>query len=208
LLGACGLDDAANRQVKTYSGGMKRRLDVAASIVLTPDVLFLDEPTTGLDPRSRNEVWSLIRALADQGTTVLLTTQYLNEADQLADRISVIDQGKVIAEGTPGELKASVGAGSVHVRLRDSVQRPDAERLLARELRTSVTLDIDPASLSARVSDPGLVERALTALSFENIGVSEFAFGEASLDEVFLDLTGHAAHPQAVRAGEGKEATR
>ncbi len=193
LLDACGLSDAGGRQVKTYSGGMQRRLDIAASIVVTPELLFLDEPTTGLDPRSRNEVWSLIRALVAQGTTVLLTTQYLDEADQLADRISVIERGKVIAEGSPGELKASVGAGAVHVRLRDPAQRPDAERLLARELRTSVALDSDPASLTARVSDVQLVERALTALSAENIPVIEFAFGEASLDEVFLALTGHVA---------------
>ena len=109
LLEAFGLADAADRQVKTYSGGMRRKLDIAASIVVTPDLIFLDEPTTGLDPRSRNQVWDIIRALASEGTTVLLTTQYLDEADQLADRIVVIDNGKVIAEGTPVELKNSVG---------------------------------------------------------------------------------------------------
>ncbi|MGE0600955.1 MAG: ATP-binding cassette domain-containing protein [Dehalococcoidia bacterium] len=191
LLDACGLGEAAGRPVKGYSGGMKRRLDVAASIVVTPDLLFLDEPTTGLDPRSRNEVWRLIRTLAEQGTTVLLTTQYLDEADQLADRVSVIDQGRVIAEGTAGELKSSVGAGSLHVRLRNPAQREDARCLLARELQVPVTPEIDPASLSARVSDARLVERALTALGREEIAVTEFAFGEATLDEVFLALTGH-----------------
>ena len=205
LLDACGLGDVGGRQVKTYSGGMKRRLDVAASIVVTPELLFLDEPTTGLDPRSRNEVWSLIRALVDEGTTVLLTTQYLDEADQLADRISVIEHGKVIAEGSPGELKASVGAGSVHVRLRNPAQRPDAEQVLARELQTNVSLDIDPASLTARVSDAQLVERALAALSAQNIPVIEFAFGEASLDQVFLALTGHAAEQEP---GKTKEESR
>lgn len=205
LLGACGLADAAGRQVKAYSGGMKRRLDIAASIVVTPEVLFLDEPTTGLDPRSRNEVWSLIRALADQGTTVLLTTQYLDEADQLADRISVIDQGRVIAEGTPGELKASVGAGSVRVRLRNPAQRAQAERVLARELQTSVRLDIDPASLSARVSSARLVESALATLGSESIPIVEFAFGQASLDEVFLALTGHAAGRAEHPTGSAKE---
>ncbi|WP_241431515.1 ATP-binding cassette domain-containing protein [Natrialba hulunbeirensis] len=111
LLDAFGLTEAGTRQVKTYSGGMRRRLDIAASIVVTPELLFLDEPTTGLDPRNRNQVWDIIRALVANGTTVLLTTQYLDEADQLADRIAVIDEGRIIAEGTPGELKASVGSG-------------------------------------------------------------------------------------------------
>ncbi|WP_181786438.1 ATP-binding cassette domain-containing protein, partial [Streptomyces phytophilus] len=123
LLEAFGLSEAAAKQVKNYSGGMRRRIDIAASILNTPDLLFLDEPTTGLDPRSRNQVWDIVRAVVAQGTTVLLTTQYLDEADQLASRIAVIDHGKVIAEGTKGELKASVGAGSVHLRLRDAAQR-------------------------------------------------------------------------------------
>ena len=133
LLAAFGLTEAADRQVKKYSGGMRRRLDIAASILNTPDLLFLDEPTTGLDPRSRNQVWEIIRAVVAHGTTVLLTTQYLDEADRLAGRIAVIDHGKVIAEGTPGELKSSIGAGTVHLRLRDP--RPAArrrERVLAR----------------------------------------------------------------------------
>jgi ABC-2 type transport system ATP-binding protein len=127
LLDAFGLTEAAGRQVKKYSGGMRRRLDIAASIVVTPDLIFLDEPTAGLDPRSRNQVWDIVRALSAGGTTVLLTTQYLDEADQLADRIAVIDHGRVIAEGTPGELKASVGSGALHVRLRDPEGRPEAE---------------------------------------------------------------------------------
>jgi ABC-2 type transport system ATP-binding protein len=139
LLTAFGLDDAAGRLVKTYSGGMRRRLDIAASIVVTPDLMFLDEPTTGLDPRSRNQVWDIIRALVGQGTTVLLCTQYLDEADQLADRIAVIDRGRVIAEGTPGRLKASVGEGALHVRLLDPARRDDAVRLVARMLDVDVT---------------------------------------------------------------------
>src|ERR687898_186106 len=119
LLDAFGLADAAGRLVKQYSGGMRRRLDIAASLVVTPELMFLDEPTTGLDPRSRNQVWEIIRALVTDGTTVLLTTQYLEEADQLADRIAVIDHGRVIAEGTSGELKASLGSGAVRVRVAD-----------------------------------------------------------------------------------------
>ena len=134
LLDAFGLVDASDRLVKEYSGGMRRRLDIAASIVTTPRVLFLDEPTTGLDPRSRNQVWDIVRALVSAGTTVLLTTQYLEEADQLADRIAIIDHGKVIAEGTSSELKASVGSGGLRVRLRDPGRRPDAEVILARAL--------------------------------------------------------------------------
>ena len=128
LLEAFGLADAAGRLVKNYSGGMRRRLDIAASIVVTPELMFLDEPTTGLDPRSRNQVWDIVRALRAGGTTILLCTQYLDEADQLADGIAVIDHGKVIAEGTPGQLKASVGGGALHVRLLDPEQRPEAER--------------------------------------------------------------------------------
>jgi ABC-2 type transport system ATP-binding protein len=193
LLDAFGLTDAASRQVKKYSGGMRRRLDIAASIVVTPDLMFLDEPTAGLDPRSRNQVWDIVRALAAGGTTVLLTTQYLDEADQLADRIAVIDHGKVIAEGTPGELKASVGSGALHVRLRDPESRPKAERVLSQALGVPVHLESDPAALSARVSDPERVAHALAELSRSGVAVTDFALGQPSLDEVFLALTGRPA---------------
>ncbi|MEO3972666.1 ATP-binding cassette domain-containing protein [Streptomyces sp. CAU 1734] len=196
LLDAFGLSEAAARQVKNYSGGMRRRIDIAASILNTPDLLFLDEPTTGLDPRSRNQVWDIVRAVVAQGTTVLLTTQYLDEADQLASRIAVIDHGKVIAEGTKGELKASVGSGSVHLRLRDAAQRPEAERVLAATLGTEVVLDPDPVALTARVdgqsSEQGAAEqaaRALAELSRSGITVDNFSLGQPSLDEVFLALT-------------------
>src|SRR5919106_1584138 len=148
LLEAFELADAAGRLVKNYSGGMRRRLDIAASLVVTPQVMFLDEPTTGLDPRSRNQVWDIIRALAGAGTTILLCTQYLDEADQLAEGIAVIDHGRVIAEGTPSQLKASVGSGSLHVRLLDPEQRPEAERVLAGEL-DNVHLEADPTALSS-----------------------------------------------------------
>jgi ABC-2 type transport system ATP-binding protein len=193
LLEAFGLTDAAARSVETYSGGMRRRLDIAGSIVVIPDLMFLDEPTTGLDPRSRNQVWEIVRALVRQGTTVLLTTQYLDEADQLADRIAVIDHGTVIAEGTSGELKASVGAGALHVRLRDAERRPEGQQLLARTLGVSVHLDSDPVTLSASVADPERVARALAELARANVEVSEFSLGQPSLDEVFFALTGRPA---------------
>ncbi|MFI5890869.1 ATP-binding cassette domain-containing protein [Actinoplanes sp. NPDC051513] len=198
LLEAFGLTDAADRQVKKYSGGMRRRIDIAASILNTPDLLFLDEPTTGLDPRSRNQVWDIVRVVVANGTTVLLTTQYLDEADQLAQRIAVIDHGRMIAEGTPGELKSSVGAGTVHVRLRDASQRPEAERVLAAALGTTVQLEADPVALTARASgsDVGAASqasRALALLADAGIVVDDFALGQPSLDEVFLALTDRPA---------------
>lgn len=196
LLDGFGLSDAAGRQVKNYSGGMRRRIDIAASILNTPDVLFLDEPTTGLDPRSRNQVWDIVRAVVAHGTTVLLTTQYLDEADQLASRIAVIDHGRVIAEGTKGELKASVGAGSVHVRLREAGQRAEAQKVLALALNTDVQTEADPVALTARMegqsSDRGAAEqagRALAELARCGITVDNFSLGQPSLDEVFLALT-------------------
>ena len=193
LLEVFDLAEAANRQVETYSGGMRRKLDIAGSIVVPPDLMFLDEPTTGLDPRSRSQVWEIVRALVAQGTTALLTTQYLDEADQLANRIAVIDRGTVIAEGTSGELKASVGAGALHVRLRDSEQRTSGQELLSRTLGVEVHLDPDPAALSASVSDPERVARALSELARADVGVAEFALGQPSLDEVFFALTGRPA---------------
>ncbi|MFG3407463.1 ATP-binding cassette domain-containing protein [Streptomyces sp. NPDC048142] len=196
LLEGFGLSEAAGKQVKNYSGGMRRRIDIAASILNTPDVLFLDEPTTGLDPRSRNQVWDIVRAVVAHGTTVLLTTQYLDEADQLASRIAVIDHGKVIAEGTKGELKASVGAGTVHLRLRDAEQRAEAQQVLALALNAEVQLEADPVALTARVdgqsTDQGAAEqagRALAELARSGITVDNFSLGQPSLDEVFLALT-------------------
>jgi ABC-2 type transport system ATP-binding protein len=198
LLSAFGIAEAASRLVKTYSGGMRRRLDFAASIVVTPDLLFLDEPTTGLDPHSRNQVWEIVRALVARGTTVLLTTQYLDEADQLADRIAVVERGRLIAEGTSAELKASVGSGALKVRLREAGDRPQAQRLLTHLLRAEVRADSDPATISARVSDPDAVGHALAELSRAGIPVTEFELGQPSLDEAFLALTGQAADGHAI----------
>ncbi|MET9391778.1 ATP-binding cassette domain-containing protein [Streptomyces sp. NPDC006624] len=212
LLEAFGLTEAAGKQVKHYSGGMRRRIDIAASILNTPDLLFLDEPTTGLDPRSRNQVWDIVRAVVAQGTTVLLTTQYLDEADQLASRIAVIDRGRVIAEGTKGELKASVGAGSVHLRLRDPDRRELAADLLRRALDAQVQLEPDPVALTARLgtaaSDDSAAEqasRALGELARAGITVDNFSLGQPSLDEVFLALTGHDTHDSPDRTGTRKD---
>jgi len=193
LLDAFGLSDAAGKFVKDYSGGMRRRLDIAASIVTTPPLLFLDEPTTGLDPRSRNQVWEIVRVLVAEGATVLLTTQYLDEADQLADRIAIIDHGKVIAEGTSGELKALVGSGTLHVRVLDPEQRAEAGRILTASLGTPFQLEPDPAAISAQVSDPELVATALAELARCCVPLAEFSLGQPSLDQVFLALTGHPA---------------
>jgi ABC-2 type transport system ATP-binding protein len=195
LLDAFGVAEAAGRLVKNYSGGMRRRLDIAASLVVTPELMFLDEPTTGLDPRSRNQVWDIIRALAGGGTTVLLCTQYLDEADQLADGIAVIDRGRVIAEGTPAQLKASVGSGALHVRLLSPDERPAAERVLARALG-AVHLEHDPASLSAQCASAERATDAIGELAREGIGVAAFSLGQPSLDEVFLALTGRPADDQ------------
>ncbi len=195
LLDAFGLADAAGRPVRTYSGGMQRRLDIAGSLVAAPALLFLDEPTTGLDPHSRSQVWATVRWLAAQGTTVLLTTQYLDEADQLSDRIAVIDHGRVVAEGTPGELKSSVGPGVFRLQLADA-RAGRVRQLLGTALGVPVLQDTDPATLTARIeSTPatGAAARGLSLLSREGIGVAGFALSQPSLDEAFLALTGESA---------------
>ena len=192
LLEAFGLGEAAGRLVKHYSGGMRRRLDIAASVVVTPQLLFLDEPTTGLDPRARNQIWDIIRALVDDGTTVLLSTQYLEEADQLADGIAVIDRGKVIAEGTPNQLKAVVGRGALRIRLSDPAHRAEAERLLEQAVG-SVVVDPDPSGLTVSCPDAGRAASAVAALARSGVQVADFSFAQPSLDEVFLALTGASA---------------
>jgi len=206
LLAAFGLEDAATRQVRTYSGGMRRRLDVAASLLVTPEVLFLDEPTTGLDPRSRNQVWAIIRAIAAGGTTVLLTTQYLDEADRLADRLAVIDDGRVIAEGTSRELKAAVGASTLQIRLQDPEQREEAETVLRDRLGVAVHNGTDRDALSASVPHDEDATATLTALSDAGVPVAEFSLGQASLDEVFLALTGRPAEDATAEEETGVSA--
>ncbi|MGB0652634.1 MAG: ATP-binding cassette domain-containing protein [Thermoplasmatota archaeon] len=202
LMEAFGLADAAGRLVNTYSGGMRRRLDIAASLVVTPEILFLDEPTTGLDPRSRNQVWDIVRGIAAGGTTVLLTTQYLEEADRLADRMAVIDNGKVIAEGTSHDLKASVGANTLKVRLRHRDDREAARAKLEKSLGATVADGGDPAELKANV-DATKVGKALDALAKAKISVAEYSMGAPTLDEVFFALTGRAAEDQGGPSANG-----
>ena len=198
LLETFDLTDAGDRQVMKLSGGMRRRLDIAASLITRPDLLFLDEPTTGLDPRSRRQTWEIVRAIVADGTTVVLTTQYLDEADQLSDRIAVIDHGKVIAEGTSTELKSTVGASTLTLELLDPGQRTRAEDILGRTLRSPVRLDGEPSALSAQITAAGgeLAARATAALAelaAAGVGVHHFALGQPTLDEAFLALTGQSA---------------
>ncbi|HEY3833169.1 MAG TPA: ATP-binding cassette domain-containing protein [Acidimicrobiia bacterium] len=195
LLAQFNLADAADRVVKGYSGGMRRRLDLAASIVTRPPILFLDEPTTGLDPASRAAMWEVIRELRASGVTVLLTTQYLEEADQLAHRIVVIDHGRVIAEGTPDELKTHVGRQRLDVRLaQPPPSRVDAFDALAGLTNGAPTISDDGCTFSLAVDDePGLASRVVAQLGAIGVSVDEVAVHRASLDDVFFQLTGHAA---------------
>ncbi|WP_053669735.1 ATP-binding cassette domain-containing protein [Streptomyces sp. NRRL B-1140] len=188
LLERFGLADTGRKAVRQYSGGMRRRLDLAASLITEPEVLFLDEPTTGLDPRGRAEVWSSVRSLVDGGTTVLLTTQYLEEADQLADRISVVDAGRVIAEGTADELKAETGGDRIDVILRDAGQLGAAVALLPL---TGISVDADRRLLSAPVTDRmEALSGVVRALREAGIEAEDVALRRPTLDEVFLHLTG------------------
>lgn len=195
LLGAFELSEAARRQVKDYSGGMRRKLDIAASLLVVPDVLFLDEPTTGLDPSARKSVWHMIRALANQGTTILLTTQYLDEADQLAARIAVIDHGRKIAEGTSRELKAAIGSGFLHVTLSDPAQVDAAAQLLEQLLASEAHRSPEGMTLSIKANPPNLANLALAKLAEAGILTDGFSMAAPSLDEVFFALTGHATGP-------------
>jgi ABC-2 type transport system ATP-binding protein len=208
LLGQFGLTGVGGKPVRQYSGGMRRRLDLAASCIVAPRVLFLDEPTTGLDPHGRNEVWQTIRTLATGGTTVLLTTQYLDEADQLADAIAVIAAGRVIAEGTPGELKALAAGDRVDVVLREAGDLVPAARLLRARLRADVRLDHDSRKLSVPASDrlTALTE-VIRSLQEEGITAEDIAVRGPTLDEAFLHITGRppssddTGWPSVQRAG-------
>jgi ABC-2 type transport system ATP-binding protein len=202
LLRRFDLVDAADRPVRTYSGGMRRRLDLAASLVNRPRVLYLDEPTTGLDPRSRVDLWQMIKALVDEGTTLLLTTQYLEEADRLADTIAVIDRGKVIAEGTADQLKSSVGGQVVEIKLATAA---DADRVVllmddvggqetSRTSDTTVTIAADRGV--------GTVADAADALRRADVDVTDLALRRPTLDDVFLDITGRVAEDEPSTNGD------
>ncbi len=206
LLARFELSDAAARPVKTYSGGMRRRIDLAASLVGRPQVLFLDEPTTGLDPQARSDVWDMIRMLVADGVTVLLTTQYLDEADQLAQDIAVIDRGRVIATGTPDELKAMVGGQVLEVEPADRARLPDVAAVLARWVGTESISGPDARQVSARVPSAAVLPGIVRQLDESGIELAEFSLHKSSLDEVFLTLTGHRADDG--QAANGAGATR
>jgi oleandomycin transport system ATP-binding protein len=194
LLERFDLADAARRSVRTYSGGMRRRLDLAASLVNEPTVLFLDEPTTGLDPRSRGEVWQMVRERVAEGVTVLLTTQYLDEADRLAGEIAVIDHGRVIANGTPAQLKAKVGGQTLDVRPTEPADFPTVAGIVESVVgQAPVRRPDDPGLLSVPVEDADALTTVVRQLHERRIAVTELALRLASLDEVFLALTGHPA---------------
>jgi ABC-2 type transport system ATP-binding protein len=203
LLERFDLADAADRLARTYSGGMRRRLDLASSLLTRPRVLFLDEPTTGLDPRSRNEIWSVVRELVRDGTTLLLTTQYLEEADQLADRIVVIDHGRIIAEGTPLELKDQSGQAAIVLTVSHADQVEAARALLASHVE-GVHVDVPARRLTAPAE--GLHDMTRVAAVFERseIVLDDLGLQRPSLDDVFLSLTGHRAEPPA---GDGASTT-
>jgi ABC-2 type transport system ATP-binding protein len=196
LLDRFGLADAGSKPASSYSGGMRRRLDLAAGMITTPRVLFLDEPTTGLDPRGRGEVWESVRTLAAGGTTVLLTTQYLDEADQLADRISVLDAGRVIAEGTPDELKTTVGADRLDLVMHSVADLPAAAAIVGRVAGAEPDVDTDARRLGVPVRDRvGALTEVVRTLDTAGIRVEDIALRRPTLDEAFLHITRKAGQP-------------
>ncbi len=192
---------AAGRPAKTYSGGMRRRLDLAASLIGQPQVLFLDEPTTGLDPRARSQVWETIRSVVAGGATVLLTTQYLEEAAELADRIAVIDRGLVVADGTPAELKSRTGGQTLVVRAADRSETGRVATIVADVTGTAPEINRETGLVTAPASNPALLPAVVRRLDEAALMAAELAFRLPSLDEVFLTLTGHATDDSAASGG-------
>jgi ABC-2 type transport system ATP-binding protein len=195
LLEEFGLTEAAKRPLAKYSGGMRRRLDLAASLIARPPLIFLDEPTTGLDPRTRNQMWNTIRRLVRDGSTVVLTTQYLDEADQLAGRIAVIDHGKVIAEGTPAQLKAKIGTASLELVLADNENLQQAKEIIQQMLMAGAHVAANN-TITASMVDAEVITDLLLALRNAHIGLSTVSVKSPTLDEVFLTLTGQPAEQQ------------
>lgn len=193
LLDRFGLAEAARRPLKQFSGGMKRRLDLAASLIVQPPLLFLDEPTTGLDPATRTNMWQLIRRMVNSGSTVLLTTQYLEEADQLAGRIAVIDRGRVVAEGTPDELKASVGTSSLQLKIRYLHDMADARQIVENVLQVRSRLTAEGRTIVAPMKHAGQLADLLDALRQRGIPLDELSVQKPTLDEVFMAVTGQRA---------------
>jgi ABC-2 type transport system ATP-binding protein len=204
LLEEFGLTEAAKRPLAKFSGGMRRRLDLAASLIAQPPLIFLDEPTTGLDPRTRAQMWDTIRRLVSTGSTILLTTQYLDEADQLADRIAVIDHGKVVAEGTPAELKASIGTATLQLRLESKKEAERALQVVEKVLKVKAVAP-DPTLVTAPMSDPEKVTDLLIALRSEKLHLATVSVQEPTLDEVFLTLTGKPVEVEDTNEDEAKE---
>lgn len=205
LLEEFGLTEAAKRPLKNFSGGMRRRLDLAASLIAQPPLIFLDEPTTGLDPRTRNQMWGTIRRLVNGGSTVLLTTQYLQEADELADRIAVIDRGKVVAEGTVNELKESVGSSSLHLSIQDEQDMQEARLIVERVLNTQSAVPMEGGKIMAPMADADRVTDLLITLRGAGIRLSELSVQKPTLDEVFLSITGSKEDASSISNNSTKE---
>jgi len=205
LLEEFGLTEAARRPLKNFSGGMRRRLDLAASLIAQPPLIFLDEPTTGLDPRTRAQMWETIRRLVNTGSTVLLTTQYLDEADQLADRIAVIDRGHVVAEGTVDELKASVGSSSLQLRVQDLQDIENARRVVEQVLQVRSNVTSEAGKITAPMTNADRVTDLLIALRTAGIHLSEMSVQKPTLDEVFLTITGHGVEASSAANESNKE---
>ncbi|MGE8204820.1 ATP-binding cassette domain-containing protein [Heyndrickxia sp. NPDC080065] len=197
LLEEFSLTEAAKRPLKNFSGGMRRRLDLAASLIAQPPLIFLDEPTTGLDPRTRNQMWDTIRRLVKTGSTVLLTTQYLQEADELADRIAVIDRGRVVAEGTVNELKASVGTSSLHLNIQNPQDIQEARQTVEKVLKVQSSVSPEGGKITAPMAEADRVTDLLIALRESGIQLAELSVQKPTLDEVFLTITGHGVKEEA-----------